>query len=89
MIIWRYDDMTYTSRLKMAAASDALFIAVLIIAYFLIKANGAKSILITVIMILAVGAVSIAIQLYKEHGECRKWRNIWRTPAWQLAIYIV
>ena len=41
------------------------------------------------IILLVVGGSCVAVSLYTEQGECRKWRRIWKDPIWQISGYIV
>ena len=78
--------MKYTERLKLAIAADILFMCVLAIL-------SVKDILsnfgLFFIILLVVGGSCVAVSLYTEQGECRKWRRIWKDPTWQLAVYII
>ena len=78
--------MKYTERLKLAIAADILFMCVLAIL-------SVKDILsnfgLFFIILLVVGGSCVAVSLYTEQGECRKWRRIWKDPIWQISGYIV
>ena len=43
--------------------------------------------LLTILVVF--GAICVAASFYKEEGEYKKWRNIWKDPVWQTAGYIV
>ena len=81
--------MTYKNRLKLALAADVLFIAGLGTVYYLAKTDRMNNFGINLILIVILGAISIAASFYKESGEYKKWRNIWKDPIWQTLIYIV
>ena len=77
--------MKYTERLKLAIAADILFMCVLAIlsVHKDIWSN------FGLIILLVVGGSCVAVSLYTEQGECRKWRRIWKDPIWQISGYIV
>ena len=72
--------MKYTDRLKLAIVTDVVFVAILSTVLFLFEKNIIRS--------FGLG-VCTAASYYKERGECRKWRNIWKDPTWQIAGYII
>ena len=77
--------MKYTERLKLAIAADILFMCVLAIRS-VHKDIWSKC---RLIILLVVGGSCVAVSLYTEQGECRKWRRIWKDPIWQISGYIV
>ena len=81
--------MTYTNRLKLGIITDILFIAALF-AFCVLEATGTlKSIGAMLAIILMPGVACVAASFYKEEsGEYRKWRNVWKDPTLQKAIYI-
>ena len=81
--------MKYTERLKLAIVTDVAFAAVLSVILILFEKNIIRSFGLCLAIILITGGVCIAASYYKERGECRKWRNIWKDPTWQLAGYII
>ena len=81
--------MKYTERLKLAAAADILYMAVLAIAFVLAERNLMTSYGLFLAVILIGGGICVAASLYTERGTCRKWRRVWKYPAWQTAGYII
>ena len=81
--------MTYTNRLKLAILADLLFTAGLGIIYFFVKTRLFNNFGINLTVVVILGMICIAASFYKESGECRKWRNIWKDPVWQIIAYII
>ena len=73
--------MKYTERLKLAAAADILYMAVLAIAFVLAERNLMTSYGLFLAVILIGGGICVAASLYTERGTCRKWRRVWKYPA--------
>ena len=83
--------MKYTERLKLSIAADMIFIATLVVLELLVlseKITMNNFGLISAV-ILIVGGACVPASLYKERGECRKWRNIWKLPIWQTIGYFL
>ena len=81
--------MTYTNRLKLAILADLLFAAGLGAIYFLVKTRLFNNFGINLTVVVILGLLCIAASFHKESGECRKWRNIWKDPVWQIIAYII
>ena len=81
--------MKYTDRLKLAIVTDVAFAAVLSVVCILFEKNIIRSFGLCLAIILVTGGVCTATSYYKERGECRKWRNIWKDPTWQIAGYVI
>ena len=81
--------MKYTDRLKLAIVTDVVFVAILSTVLFLFEKNIIRSFGLFMAIVLITGGVCTAASYYKERGECRKWRNIWKDPTWQIAGYII
>ena len=81
--------MKYADRLKIAIVTDVAFVAALAVVFVLFEKNIIRSFGLCLAIILVTGVVCIAASYYKERGECRKWRNIWKDPTWQLAGYVI
>ena len=81
--------MKYTERLKLAIVTDVVFVAILSTVFFLFEKNIIRSFGLFMAIVLITGGVCTAASYYKERGECRKWRNIWKDPTWQIAGYII
>ena len=79
--------MKYTERLKLAIAADILFMCVL--AILSVHKDIWSNFGLLFIILLVVGGSCVAVSLYTEQGECRKWRRIWKDPIWQISGYIV
>ena len=82
-------NMKYTDRLKLAIVTDVVFVAILSTVLFLFEKNIIRSFGLFMAIVLITGGVCTAASYYKERGECRKWRNIWKDPTWQIAGYII
>ena len=82
-------NMKYTDRLKLAIVTDLVFVAILSTVLFLFEKNIIRSFGLFMAIVLITGGVCTAASYYKERGECRKWRNIWKDPTWQIAGYII
>ena len=65
-----------------------MFIAVLTSLFILTEKDLLHSFGLMLLIILLVGGACVAASFYAERGECRKWRNIWKDPTWQLAGYV-
>ena len=81
--------MKYTKRLKLTIAADIAFTAVLLVTFLLFEKDIIRSFGLFLAIILVTGVVCTAASYYKERGECRKWRNIWKDPTWQIAGYVI
>jgi uncharacterized membrane protein HdeD (DUF308 family) len=81
--------MKYTERLKLAIVTDVVFVAILSTVLFLFEKNIIRSFGLFMAIVLITGGVCTAASYYKERRECRKWRNIWKDPTWQIAGYII
>ena len=81
--------MKYTERLKLAIAADILFMCVLAILSVIAIKDIWSNFGLLFIILLVVGGSCVAVSLYTEQGECRKWRRIWKDPIWQISGYIV
>jgi len=81
--------MKYTERLKLAIVTDVAFMAVLSVIFILFEKDIIRSFGLFMAIVLITGGVCTAASYYKERGECRKWRNIWKDPTWQITAYIV
>ena len=83
--------MKYTERLKLAIAADMIFIVILAVSALLVSLEkiAMKNFGLIVALILIIGGVCVAASLYKDRGECRKWRNIWKLPIWQTVVYFL
>ena len=78
--------MKYTQRLKLSITADMIFIATLVVSALLIVKEKItmNNLGLIIAVFLIVGGACLATALYKERGECRKWRNIWKLPIWQI-----
>ena len=81
--------MKYTDRLKLAIVTDVVFMVLLSTILFLFEKDIIRSFGLFMAIVLIIGGVCTAASYYKERGECRKWRNIWKDPTWQIAGYII
>ena len=81
--------MKYTERLKLAIAADLLFMCVLAILSVIAIKDIWSNFGLLFIILLVVGGSCVAVSLYTEQGECRKWRRSWKDPIWQISGYIV
>lgn len=83
--------MKYTERLKLSIAADMIFIATLVVSALLIVKEKItmNNLGLIIAVFLIVGGACLATALYKERGECRKWRNIWKLPIWQTVGYFL
>ncbi len=81
--------MKYTERLKLAIVTDVVFMVLLSTILFLFEKDIIRSFGLFMAIVLIIGGVCTAASYYKERGECRKWRNIWKDPTWQIAGYII
>ena len=70
-------------------SADFLFTAGLGVIYFFTKTRLFNNFGINLTVIVILGMICIAASFHKESGECRKWRNIWKDPIWQIVTYIV
>lgn len=70
-------------------AADILFIAGLSAVYYLVKTDIMDNFGISLTIIVILGMICTAASFYKESGEFKKWRNIWKDPIWQTAAYII
>ena len=81
--------MQYTERLKLAIVTDVVLMVILPTILFLFEKDIIRSFGLFMAIVLITGGVCTAASYYKERGECRKWRNIWKDPTWQIAGYII
>ena len=81
--------MKYTQRLKIVIATDVAFMAIVSTIFFLFEKDIILNSGLFIAIVLITGGVCTAAAFYKEGGEYRKWRNIWKDPTWQLAGYII
>jgi hypothetical protein len=83
--------MKYTQRLKLSITADMIFIATLVVSALLIVKEKItmNNLGLNIDIFLIVGGACLAATLYKERGECRKWRNIWKLPIWQTVGYFL
>ena len=79
----------YTERLRLAIVTDVVFAAMLSVVCILFEKDIIRSFGLILAIILVTGGVCIAVSYCKEQGDCRKWRNIWKDPAWQIVAYVI
>lgn len=81
--------MKYTDRLKLVIATDIIFMAVLAAVYIPFDKDIIQSFGLVLAIILITGGVCVVASYYKERGDYRKWRNIWKDPTWQITGYVI